>query len=434
MIDKINSQLLNLPKRRKIKILSFYFLSVLLLVQNTGSYGQYHIAANLPALSSESVAGYLQVFTSIKNLPSAETRNYELDKLWADLRQQGRIPVVSGDTALFLYRGEAQSVTWHGDFNGWGGKKDFPNQGKRLEGTDLWMLLSRFPADARLDYKVVINNKDWILDPANPNRQWGGSGPNSELRMPAWKPAPETRPLVDGPKGSLTEGLIINSKHLGYEVQYKVYLPAGYKAGKRYPVVYVTDGHEYADEQLGAMINVLDQTIASGKSQPVLSVFVDPRDPNQPALNRRMEEYTINPQFADFVALELVPAIDKQYATQRKASGRCILGTSLGGINSAYFGIEHSTVFGNIGIHSPAFWFKPQIITMYSNAPRLPLRFFITTGTIGDAKEEARQLKEILKKKKYPLLYKEVNEGHSWGNWRALIDDMLIYFYPGKNK
>jgi hypothetical protein len=27
------------------------------------------------------------------------------------------------------------------------------------------------------------------------------------------------------------------------------------------------------------------------------------------------------------------------------------------------------------------------------------------------------------------MRYREVNEGHSWGNWRALLGDMLTYFF-----
>jgi len=38
-------------------------------------------------------------------------------------------------------------------------------------------------------------------------------------------------------------------------------------------------------------------------------------------------------------------------------------------------------------------------------------------------------MKKILEQKEYPLKYIEVNEGHSWGNWRGLLDDMLIYFF-----
>jgi enterochelin esterase family protein len=59
----------------------------------------------------------------------------------------------------------------------------------------------------------------------------------------------------------------------------------------------------------------------------------------------------------------------------------------------------------------------------------LPLKIYMSTGTIFDTQEKARQMRDILTEKNYPLLYKEVNEGHSWGNWRALIDEPLVYFF-----
>jgi enterochelin esterase-like enzyme len=31
-------------------------------------------------------------------------------------------------------------------------------------------------------------------------------------------------------------------------------------------------------------------------------------------------------------------------------------------------------------------------------------------------------------------LYREFNEGHSWGNWRAHIDDMLVFFWGEEAK
>jgi hypothetical protein len=27
------------------------------------------------------------------------------------------------------------------------------------------------------------------------------------------------------------------------------------------------------------------------------------------------------------------------------------------------------------------------------------------------------------------MMYIETNDQHSWGNWRALLDEMLIYFF-----
>jgi enterochelin esterase family protein len=53
----------------------------------------------------------------------------------------------------------------------------------------------------------------------------------------------------------------------------------------------------------------------------------------------------------------------------------------------------------------------------------------MTTGAIHDAKEGTLKMKAILEKNTCTYEYREVNQGNSWGNWRDLIDDMLIYFF-----
>ena len=57
------------------------------------------------------------------------------------------------------------------------------------------------------------------------------------------------------------------------------------------------------------------------------------------------------------------------------------------------------------------------------------VKYFMSTGTINDGESITRMVREHLLQKKYNILYKESNEGHSWGNWKALLDDMLIYFF-----
>jgi enterochelin esterase family protein len=42
-----------------------------------------------------------------------------------------------------------------------------------------------------------------------------------------------------------------------------------------------------------------------------------------------------------------------------------------------------------------------------------------------------RSLKDYLLNANYELDWLERPEGHSWGLWRATIDRMLIYFFPG---
>ena len=155
-----------------------------------------------------------------------------------------------------------------GDFNGWGYDKKFKNAGTKIPNSDLWIVRASLPKDARLDYKIMLNGTDWILDPANPNQQWsgvGGGSPNSELRMPSWKPDPSTLKREGIAKGTLQQDILYNSPVLGYQIMYSVYLPNGYTTHQKYPVIYVTDGYEYLHERMGNMQTVLDNLIADKK-------------------------------------------------------------------------------------------------------------------------------------------------------------------------
>jgi enterochelin esterase family protein len=353
------------------------------------------------------------------------TRDSVLSIFFDSLEANNKIPYTESEFVAFVYYGSGNSVTWAGDFNGWNSSN--PDwSGERIGTSKVWLLEKTFPSDARLDYKIVVDG-NWKMDPLNNYFQYGGFGSNSELRMPDWV-FPEETILWDGvQRGTLSDNQIIASSHLGYDLQYKVYTPFGYDALSNLPVIYVTDGHEYADPLLGAMLIVMDNLIHTGDIEPVIAVFIDPRNPNNLSENRRADQYRSNPDFAFFVANELVPEIDASYKTNTSANARAILGTSYGGWNSAWFGLTKSEVFGLIGIHSPAF--DISIVNGYANTDLLPLKIYMSTGVIYDTQDNARALKTVLEQKGYPFQYKEVNEGHSWGNWRALIDEPLMYFF-----
>jgi hypothetical protein len=68
-----------------------------------------------------------------------------INQAWNDLVESENIPMIYKDSVAFLYRGEARSVVWMGDFNGWGYTKNFDNKGKRIPGTDIWILKTIFP-------------------------------------------------------------------------------------------------------------------------------------------------------------------------------------------------------------------------------------------------------------------------------------------------
>lgn len=358
-----------------------------------------------------------------------------LDAFWQALKDARQVPFVRGDSVTFLYRGAAQSVAWNGDFNGWSGDTSVASEGTRLSGGDVWILEHTFPSDGRIDYKIVLNGSQWILDPDNPMQQWSGFGPNSALWMPDYVYPRESIPRPDVLHSTLSDNVAIRSTHLGYDVHYRVYTPADYDALSDLPVLYVTDGHEYADERLGGTTIVLDNLIADGLIPPIMAVFVDPREPGNPDNNRRGSHYANDYEdFAAFLTDELVPAIDSVYKTDPAPEQRGILGTSLGGIFSAYLGAAKPDVFRCIAIHSPAFFYdtrnrKDKVYRMYAGADRLPLRIFMSNGTFSDFAEGTYRMRAVFEDKGYPLRYVEVHEGHSWGNWRALIDDPLVFFW-----
>ena len=361
----------------------------------------------------------------LASIPEPDKSLGEAGKFWDRLKSARQIPFRMDDSVAFLFNGQAANVSWAGDFNGW--KPGLPDYaGSRIGSTDIWMMVRKFPPDARLDYKIVVDG-NWILDPDNQNIQMSGMGPNSELRMPDWKFPDETYLGAEVIRGRLSENNLIDSEKLGYSVNYQVYIPYNYASCENLPVIYVTDGHEYADDEKGAMIIVLDNLIFSEEIKPLIAVFIDPREPGKPENNRRMQEYVCNNKFADFVGDELVPLIDKNFRTHACPDDRAILGTSLGGMNSAWFGAARINDFHLLGIQSPAFF--PQVLEAFGKLDWFPFRIFMTTGLFHDTQQQALAMKEILDRNKVPYVYKEVNEGHSWGAWRAQLAEMMRYFF-----
>ncbi len=372
---------------------------------------------------------YLQLHARQKALQQAASTGdtVAINRLWEVMQQEAKIPLIENDSVYFLYRGAAKSVLWVGDFNQWGYDKSFASRGTKLGNTDVWIWKTSFPADARLDYKIIIDDTKWILDPVNPHTQWsgvGGGSVNSELRMPLYKPD-EVTVSRNVPKGSHSNDRLLNSKILGYQVTYTLYLPAGH-TGERLPVVYVTDGYEYTHPQLGNMVTILDNLIADQKIKPIAAVFIDHREPVNRSNNRRMEELAMNERYLRFFADEFIPHIEKNHPVATEATQRAILGNSMGGLNAAYFVFARPNLFTMAGIQSPAFYTRPQIYSMCEGADKHPIKISMTSGLINDTSEGGRRMKALLETSACQYNYREVNQGHSWGNWRNLIDDILV--------
>lgn len=332
-----------------------------------------------------------------------------------------RFPLIERDTLChFLYRGTATSVTTPGDANGWNAAA-FPLS--RLSTTDLWYRTVVFEADARLDYKFVLNGGTWILDPRNPFQVSGGFGPNSELRMPQFVQPWEIVFNPATPRGTVRDSLV-TSAILGNSRTIRIYTPPGYAAGTdSFPVMLFHDGPEYVT--LGSAATVMDNLIAAQRIQPIIGVFVPPVNRTAEYAGAQMTAFT------NFIVTELMPGIDARFRTRRDPAFRGVIGASNGGNISLWIGYTHPDKFGFIGAQSSNI--VSSISTGFQNSPLLPLRLYMDLGTydIPQLIPLVRSFIPILQSKGYPHAYTEYNDGHSWGNWRAHLDDALELAFPG---
>jgi len=162
-----------------------------------------------------------------------------------------------------------------------------------------------------------------------------------------------------------------------------VWLPPGYDAGPggRYPVIYVTDGQNLflpSTSYAGTAWEVdkaLEGMIAAGRTKGAIVVGIwntglgrmaeymprkasptgDIKDVsgtfNQPSRPINSD------QFLKFIVGELKPHIDRTYRTRPEAAHTFIMGSSMGGLISAYALAEYPGVFGGaacLSTHWPA--------------------------------------------------------------------------------
>jgi enterochelin esterase family protein len=329
-------------------------------------------------------------------------------------------PFTEHDTLVhFLYRGNASSITIPGDFNQWD-PEAFPMN--RFTDTNLWYLTRMFEPDARLDYKFVIDSSNWILDPRNPLQIMGGFGPNSELRMPGYVSSPEIEydPVIS--HGTIFD-TTFTSATLGNSRIVRIYIPASYMSSQdSFCVILFHDGLDYIN--LAHTVNVLDYLIDNQRIQPCIAIFV-------PAI-QRVPEYAgeLKNTFSSFIIEDLMVWADRKYRIRKHPENRVVFGASNGGNISLWMGLHYPHMFGKVAAQSSNV--ETSISNVFKNGPKLDLTFYLDIGTydITYLIPLVRRLKKILDKKGYDYHYEEFHEGHSWGNWKAHLDNALEFLIP----
>ncbi|MGA9769947.1 MAG: alpha/beta hydrolase-fold protein [Blastocatellia bacterium] len=339
------------------------------------------------------------------------------DKNFAEQLKFGPSPIITGQWVTFVYRGNGRNVELVGEMTDW------EKRGMKLQylnGTSSRYLSMKFPDDARIEYKYVVD-ENWTLDSLNLNRKDNGvGGENNFFLMPRYKATGYTRERDTIRHGRMA-ALDLAADASNRKREARIYLPPGYdESSERYPTVYFGDGIEYI-ERAGATV-IADNLIAERKMRPLIMVFLAPIDRNK--------EYWMNAAYVEWLVKELVPMIDSKYRTRAAPGSRAIAGASLGGLIAAYAALTHPEVFGNVLGQSSAFQVDDgRIITDFTARERKPVNFYLETGRYEGLIDSNRKMKEALEKKGYKLAYREVNAGHNWTHWADNLADALSHLF-----
>lgn len=248
------------------------------------------------------------------------------------------------------------------------------------------------------------------------------------------------------------------SRYLSTSRDLVVYLPPGYADGgsARYPVLYMQDGQNLFDPATAFAGNdwqadvSADQLIRHGAIPPVLIVGI------HNAGVRRISEYTPTrdktrrkggkgDRYAQMLAREIKPFIDREFRTFKAAEATGVAGSSLGGLVSLQCGLLYPRVFGNIGVISPSVWWDNGAIlgSVQEFRGRTRPRMWVDIGTLeGDEPhqivEDTNLLRDALVERGWQpgsdLAYHVVpGEGHSEHAWAARFGFLLNWMFSRRS-
>jgi predicted alpha/beta superfamily hydrolase len=222
-----------------------------------------------------------------------------------------------------------------------------------------------------------------------------------------------------------------HSTALGDDRTIRAYLPPSYDENTRatYPVVYMHDGQNLFDPALafGGVEWRVDEAFdaageagrcASGAScgndgdcgaggvclttREAIVIGID-NAPDRiweltPTVDSSVGDGGGADSYLRMVATELKPMVDGSLRTLPGPADTAVVGSSLGGLVSAYAGVRKPDVFGLVGALSPSTWWDDTVIiddvAAAPAAPR-PLRVYVDSGDSGASMDDVTNTRQL---------------------------------------
>jgi len=365
------------------------------------------------------------------------------EAFWAEMARRGTPLVEPGGEGqvllTFLARGARTNVRLVGAPSG---DHEWLS---RLAGSDVWFKSFTVPPDARLSYRIapdvpapsgsdrerrVALLATAAADPMN-HHPWPADAPDafnqdSTLELPAAPVQPGLENL-SAPRGTFIH-FRLPSARLGNTRSITLYMPAGFDpVDRRNQLLILFDAKAYLTKV--PTPRILDTLIADGRLPPTLAVFVSEIDAES-----RARELPGNPAFAEFMATELLPAIQARSHAVIPAARTILAGSSYGGLAATAVALTHPELFGIVVAMSGSFWWRPErIADLVARAPHRDLRFHMSAGLFEGAHqgtegilETTRRLRECLRAKGYAVTGRDYAGGHDYWVWRGALADALL--------
>ncbi len=213
-----------------------------------------------------------------------------------------------------------------------------------------------------------------------------------------------------------------------------VYLPPGYAAERRYPVLYLLHGLAGNHDEWRGYVRataILDNLIAEGRAVPMIVVMPNgralPDDRPPPAERLFTPEHVAG--FAHFerdLLEALIPAIEARYPVLADRRQRALAGLSMGGGQALNIGLGHLDTFAWVGAFSPAPTARPaaQLLPDAAPARRELALLYLSCGRQDGLINVPQAMHRDLRQRNIPHVWNVDEHGHDRESWA----DNLYHF------
>jgi enterochelin esterase-like enzyme len=248
---------------------------------------------------------------------------------------------------------------------------------------------------------------------------------------PAFPHAPEG---FDKRRDDIAHGKIetveYDSKTVGNKRRTLVYLPPGYSADTKYPVLYLLHGIG-GDEQEwrrgGHPEIILDNLIAEKKVAPMIIVMPNGRaQPDDRPGTNIMASAPAFGKFEQDLLKDLIPFVESKYSVKTDRLNRALAGLSMGGGQSLNFGLAHLDTFAWVGGFSSAPNTNPpeQLVPDPAKATQMLKLLWISCGDRDGLMFISQRTHAYLKEKGVPHIWHVDSGVHDFAVWK---NDLYLF-------